>query len=116
MHRLLWLVWCVAVSATAQQQVLAPGYGELNFIPPEAGSYRLPPLGQASDGEILLANDQTMRLHELMQDRIVLLSFIYTRCNEVNGCPLATHVLSKHYTHCARAVFGSRCTSRQPQF
>lgn len=34
-------------------------------------------------------------LHELYQDRLVLLSFIYTRCSDVNGCPLATHVLAR---------------------
>ena len=33
------------------------------------------------------------RLYDLLGDKIVVLSFIYTRCNDVNGCPLASHVL-----------------------
>jgi cytochrome c peroxidase len=35
---------------------------------------------------------------------VVVLSFIYTRCNDVNGCPLATHVLSLAQKRLARDV------------
>ena len=30
-----------------------------------------------------------------MDDKTVVLSFIYTSCSDVNGCPLATYVLSQ---------------------
>ncbi len=75
--------------------VLAPGYADLEFEPPPAGSYRLPPLGAASDGTVLAEDGSAVRLHELMGEGPVLLSFIYTSCSDVNGCPLATHVLAK---------------------
>ena len=75
--------------------MLAPGYADLEFEPPPAGSYRLPPLGEAVDGEVLASDGRSLRLHDLMGQGPLLLSFIYTSCSDVNGCPLATHVLSK---------------------
>ena len=81
-------------SAAARTQVLAPGYGALSFTAPAAGSYELPPLGPAADGVLRLDDGRYMRLHDLMGDRLVLLSFVYTSCSDVNGCPLATAVLN----------------------
>lgn len=75
--------------------VLAPGYADLAFTPPAPGSYALPPLGPAADGVVLDSQGRTLSLHDLMGDRLVLLSFIYTSCSDVNGCPLATHVFAR---------------------
>lgn len=77
----------------AEPTVLAPGYAALTFEPPAAGSYVLPPLGSAADGAVLDSSGSAHRLHDFLGDKVVLLSFIYTRCNDVNGCPLATFVL-----------------------
>ena len=74
---------------------LAPGYSPLKFKAPEAGSYTLPVIGQATDGEVLTSANKNVQLHDLMGDKIVLLSFIYSTCSDVNGCPLATAVLHK---------------------
>ena len=74
-------------------QVLAPGYGPLQFTPPAPGSYGLPPLGRAADGEVLDSSGGLGRLHGHLDGKIALLSFIYTSCSDINGCPLATHVL-----------------------
>jgi cytochrome c peroxidase len=52
-------------------------------------------IGPAADGEVLTSNNQPKHLHELMGDKLVLLSFIYATCSDVNGCPLATQVLHK---------------------
>ena len=60
---------------------------------PGLGSYRLPKLGFAGDGEVLDTNQQSLRLHDLFSDRIVLLSFIYTSCSDPEGCPLASAVM-----------------------
>lgn len=73
--------------------VLAPGYADLEFVPPKPGSYQLPVLGRAADGPVLDAGGRSRSLHELFARKIVVLSFIYTSCSDVNGCPLATHVL-----------------------
>jgi cytochrome c peroxidase len=78
-----------------EQAVLAPGYAELTFQAPEPGSYQLPSLGKASDGVVLTSRGEVSRLQELTGDKFVLLSFIYTSCNDVNGCPLASYVLNK---------------------
>ncbi|MCH7696499.1 MAG: SCO family protein [Proteobacteria bacterium] len=73
----------------------APGYSELGFSAPQAGTYELPPLGKAGDGNVLGSNGEALRLHDLVGDKITLLSFIYSSCNDVNGCPLATYVMSR---------------------
>jgi cytochrome c peroxidase len=75
--------------------VLAPGWEALRFAAPEPGSYELPPLGHAADGAVLDTTGAKRRLYDFLGDRIVLLSFIYTRCPDVNACPLATHVLQR---------------------
>jgi cytochrome c peroxidase len=79
----------------AQQQILASGYGALEFSAPEPGSYTLPELGLAADGKVLDTQGDALTLHSLMGDKVILLSFIYSTCSDVNGCPLATTVLQK---------------------
>ncbi|MGJ0483344.1 MAG: cytochrome c peroxidase [Methylomicrobium sp.] len=79
----------------AEQPPLAPGYGNLQFPLPAPGTYPLPPLGEAADGNVLDSHGNAIKLHDLMGDKIVLLSFVYSTCNDVNGCPLATAVLHK---------------------
>jgi cytochrome c peroxidase len=76
-------------------QVLAPGWRPLGFTPPIPGSYRLPPLAEAPDGEVLGSDGASTTLHEVFGDAVVLLSFIYLSCSDVNGCPLATAVLHR---------------------
>lgn len=80
---------------TATPQVLAPGYSALEFPAPKPGTYALPPLGRAADGALLDSAGAEVRLHELYDDKTIVLSFIYTSCPDVNGCPLATFVLSR---------------------
>ncbi|MCG6864399.1 MAG: SCO family protein [Thiogranum sp.] len=74
---------------------LAPGYGELGYTLPAPGTYRLPPLGPAHDGAILKPDGEPGRLADFFGDKYVLLSFIYSTCSDVNGCPLATAVLAR---------------------
>jgi len=76
-------------------QVLAPGYGALQFEPPQPGSYSLPALGHAPDGEVLTAGGESTTLYQVFGDGVVVLSFVYASCNDVNGCPLATAVLHR---------------------
>ncbi|MGD0958647.1 MAG: cytochrome c peroxidase [Methylomonas sp.] len=58
-------------------------------------SYSLPVIGPAGDGKVLTIEHQATTLHRQMDDKLVLLSFIYTACSDVNGCPLATQILNK---------------------
>lgn len=88
-------LWFSAAFAAAEAVILAPGYGELEYTPPPAGSYQLPPLGNAVDGKVLDRRGATTSLHEVMGDRLVLMGFIYTHCPDVNGCPLASYVMKQ---------------------
>jgi len=81
--------------AADQPQVLAPGYSALKFPAPAVGSYALPSLGEAADGVLLDSSGTPASLHALYGDKTIVLSFIYTSCPDVNGCPLATFVLSQ---------------------
>jgi cytochrome c peroxidase len=76
-------------------QVLAPGYGALQYSAPAAGSYLLPPMGIAANGKVLDAAGESLRLYDLMGDRLILLGFIYTHCSDINGCPLASYVMKR---------------------
>ena len=73
-------------------EILAPGWGILNYEAPAPGTYRLPPIMDAVDGRVLREDSTSANLFDLMGDRFVLLSFVYTRCTDVNGCPLAKAV------------------------
>lgn len=83
--------------AIDRPQVLAPGYTTLRFDPPDAGSYRLPPIAEAPDAQVLQTDGSEARLHDLFDGKYVVLSFIYSSCDDVNGCPLATYVLYRLY-------------------
>jgi len=86
-------VMSASVSAHDERsEILAPGWGILNYEAPAPGTYRLPPIMQAVDGRVLRADATSANLFDLMGDRLVLLSFVYTRCTDVNGCPLAKAV------------------------
>lgn len=104
--------WCIAIllatlpilAASQQQphhkpsttpQILAPGYSALQFPAPVAGSYSLPSLGKAANGALIDSQNTRTTLHDLYDNKIIVLSFVYTSCPDVNGCPLATFVLSQ---------------------
>lgn len=86
------LLCCFLSAGHTQQPELAPGYTGLGYEIPEIGSYQLPPLGLAGDGVILTSINKEQSLHQLFAGKYVLLSFIYSRCDDVNGCPLSSHV------------------------
>ncbi|MCG7906030.1 MAG: SCO family protein [Candidatus Thiodiazotropha taylori] len=96
----LFLIAAILVSTVDADSVnpaiiSAPGYGDLAYELPAIGSYQLPPLGEASNGEVLIAKGQRRTLYELFDDKYVLLAFIYSTCSDVNGCPLTSHVFYK---------------------
>ena len=100
----LLLAMLPVVAASQQQphhepptepQVLAPGYSALEFPAPAPGTYDLPPLGEAANGALLDSAGRSVNLHDLYDGKTIVLSFIYTSCPDVNGCPLATFVLSQ---------------------
>lgn len=56
---------------------------------PPPGSYTLPRLQRAPDGEVLTTDARPHRLHQLLGGRLTVLSFMYSYCRDPEGCPLA---------------------------
>jgi cytochrome c peroxidase len=84
-----------AQEASYTSTVLAPGYNQLTFDAPIPGSYTLASYKPASDGDVIDADGLNKSLHDIYDDKIVLLNFMYSTCADVNGCPLATAVFHK---------------------
>jgi cytochrome oxidase Cu insertion factor (SCO1/SenC/PrrC family) len=61
----------------------------MDFVPPPAGSYALPPIQAAPDGMVVGPDARPHRLAEYTRGRITLLSLMYTYCTEPTGCALA---------------------------
>lgn len=70
-----------------------PRSPDFDFDAPRPGSYSLPVIKLAPDGDVLLDDGKAVRLHDLMAGRVAVLSFIYTRCSDARGCPLSTGLL-----------------------
>jgi protein SCO1 len=62
----------------------------LEFVPPAAGTYLLPPIQPAPQGDVLDAAGRAHSLSDFTRGRITLLGLIYTRCTDADGCPRAT--------------------------
>ena len=84
-----------AQETTYNNQVLAPGWTKLSFEAPQPGSYTLASYQSATNGSVIDSNGTSLDLHEIFDDKIVLLNFMYSTCTDVNGCPLATAVFHK---------------------
>ena len=61
----------------------------MDYVPPAAGSYALPVIQSAPDGEVIGGDGKRHRLSEYTRGRITLLSLMYTYCTEPAGCALA---------------------------
>ena len=66
---------------------------QYDYDPPDPGSYSLPAIKPAPDGRVLDSKGGLHQLHTLMDGRITVLAFIYTRCSDPQGCPLAISLL-----------------------
>ena len=81
------------LSATLPTRADLPRTADYDYDPPAPGSYTLPVMKEAADGEVLNADGKSLRLRELTRGRITVMSFIYTRCAAAKACPYATGVL-----------------------
>ena len=70
---------------------------EYDYDPPEPGSYELPVIRKAADGRVLGPEGEPARLRALMDGRITILSFVYTRGADPRACPMTSGVL--HQVH-----------------
>jgi cytochrome oxidase Cu insertion factor (SCO1/SenC/PrrC family) len=72
-----------------------PRTGDHDYDAPTPGTYTLPVVKPAADGDALDSAGRPLRLAELTRGRITVLSFIYTRCANAKACPYATGVLNQ---------------------
>jgi cytochrome oxidase Cu insertion factor (SCO1/SenC/PrrC family) len=75
-----------ALPVSAHPGAAAPA---LSFNPPPVGSYGLPPIQPAPDGEVLDDAGYFHPLSDFTRGRITLLALVYTRCADPDGCPRA---------------------------
>lgn len=68
---------------------------DYDYDPPVPGSYTLPVIKRAGDGNVVDSEGRGLRLGELTHGRMTVLSFIYTRCASAKACPHATGVLNQ---------------------
>jgi cytochrome oxidase Cu insertion factor (SCO1/SenC/PrrC family) len=69
--------------------------GDHDYDAPVPGTYALPVVKAAADGDVLDSAGRALRLRELTHGRVTVLSFIYTRCAAAKACPYATGVLNQ---------------------
>ncbi len=67
------------------------------FEPPEPGTYKLPKIKKISDHSLINSEGKRVSLYNLKEDRIAIVSFIYTNCPEKYGCPLSNFIMSQLY-------------------
>jgi cytochrome oxidase Cu insertion factor (SCO1/SenC/PrrC family) len=91
---ILGLLLVMPAFAGEKSELLEKRSEEYDYDVPAAGSYEFPVLQPAADGTVLGVDGKAVKLHELIRDRIVVLSFIYTRCTDPKACMRATGVLS----------------------
>ncbi len=61
----------------------------MDFAPPAPGSYTLQRIMPAPDAKVLDTDGKPYRLSSFTTGAITVLSFMYTRCTDPDGCPLA---------------------------
>ena len=81
----------LGLTLSAQPQL--PRTADYDYDPPTPGSYTLPVIKEAADGEVLDLRGNPRRLREFTKGRVTVMSFIYTRCSSAKACPYATGVL-----------------------
>ena len=80
----------------SQVRIVADGWvAALPYDVPKPGSYSLSKINKAAGGKVLDVQGNELDLGDLLGGKIVLLTFIYSSCTDLNGCPLATAVFYK---------------------
>lgn len=83
------------VGKADEPQFMSSRTEEYDYDAPEPGTYKLPVMQGASDGTVVAPNGRRVQLHELLDGRVAILSFIYTRCGDPRACLRASGVLSQ---------------------
>ena len=87
--------WSATWAADTRPEMSLARTAEYDYEVPVPGTYTLPVLKPAADGAVLGADGKPIRLHDLGDGRVVILSFIYTRCTDPRACLRASGVLKQ---------------------
>ena len=63
------------------------------YIPPAAGSYRLPVIQRVTNHPLFDGDGRRTTLFDLKGKRFAVVAFIYTACTDAGGCPLSQATL-----------------------
>src|SRR5258707_9026127 len=85
----------LAGAESQRPELSLPRTAEYDYDVPEPGTYTLPVIKPAADGAVLGGDGKPVRLHELLDGRIAILSFVYTRCTDPRACLRASGVLQQ---------------------
>ena len=86
------LAWAGGLRAARQSAPQARVEPDISRLP-APGTYKLPRVFAAPDGEVLAPDGRRLRLAQLLSGRLSVVSFIYTYCRDPVGCPLAWRAL-----------------------
>lgn len=86
----LFALIAMASASLAAESAMNEDY---DYEVPLPGTYSLPAIKIAADGDLLDSAGKPVRLARLTHGRITVMSFIYTRCTATKACPYATGVL-----------------------
>jgi len=89
----LLLTPSVAATQPADSSTTIPDALQPQFTPPPPGTYTLPIIDTTHDHSLLNTNGERTNLFSLTENKIAVISFMYTSCADVGGCPLAAAVL-----------------------
>jgi cytochrome oxidase Cu insertion factor (SCO1/SenC/PrrC family) len=97
-HGLGWFFLAVALLSVGSATASDPAESllrseEYDYDTPVPGTYTLPFIKPATDGEVVDPRAKPLHLRDLTRGRITVMSFIYTRCTASKACPYATGVL-----------------------
>ena len=87
-------LWALAFPVAAHSPGETADVPAAPFVAPAAGTYTLPPIQLAPDGEVIDTAGYFRTLAEVTRGRISLLGLVYTRCADAEACPRATWAFS----------------------
>ena len=107
------LGWAASPLARAAKEAAPPAARvepDVSLLP-APGTYKLPRLFAAPDGEVLGPDGRRLRLAQVLAGRLSVVSFVYSYCRDPEGCPLAWRTLDAVHA----ALLADPALARQAQ-
>lgn len=105
--------WAASPQARAAKEAAPPAarlQPDVSRLP-APGTYKLPRLFAAPDGDVLGPDGRRLRLASVLAGRLSVVSFVYSYCRDPEGCPLAWRTLGAVHA----ALLADPALARQAQ-